>query len=1191
MKTSTTNFCRILLWFPLLIFNFAMHGQVNESQIRQKITELNSLITTAESQSIDATRERMSVRVAEVFLVHAAWDENNKSVNEAKFENINVIPYNAPTQYTATQLADLLPGHERSESLKLLNRAIDNLTKLIDGEITRKPTIKLDYSNMTISGSRILQDNKPVFAAEWVFRPNTSGSVDLTEFFGDFGGTHLRPTNFLSQDASGELILTGGAINRLQNLSGNFGLGFLATGTNDIPQFFRDEHPDVVAAVTQHTGFDIDHPEIRNFYAKFLELVVPYMKEELNSEIGYLLTNEPHWNVYGNWWPITPTQYTRNKFTTWLQDQHDNINQLNNRWGTNFSSFSQAGNSWDGPIDAIPKSTPRFYDILKFNQIRVAEWYQFLNNSIKAHDSDAKTNIKLIPNHWSQNGRQHGLDFEKLTEMSGVIGNDANTADMELWRGATPDYWKDVYTIEWRNMAISYDFMSSVNPNVINYNSESGFTGWVRYRNLFQDPSYVRCAYWLAVMQGMDLVNTWAWGRDKNAAPIDRWGPGLVDQMPQVLNETHLTMFDLSANGEEVSLIQDMKRPIRIFYSETAAINDENYMEDNIQELYDDFYFEGYKIGFATANIINNQNNRDWDVIVVKDAERVTDAEFQSLQQYLNNGGTIIIDSNSLTQNQYGENRSETLNQSGGTLIVSGDDQLKTNALNKVQSQLVLDVTETNSQGSEFKGVMHRAIRTSDGENVITLVNLGIGNANINLSIPGYNGNITITNMLNGKSMDNGFSMKTEDVLLLKVDRGGNSTGVTVYKNCNYNGTNATFAEGTYSFSDFVAQFPSNQLSSIRVPSGYKATLYQNDLSGNILELISDDACLIDNDFNDETSSIKIELISNGVTVYSDCNYGGESATFSVGTYPISDFVTKFPNDELSSIRVQSGYKATLYEHGGPSGASLELINDNSCLIDNGFNDITSSIKIELAPNGSENNGRIQVNGKYTIKNKGNNQNVISPIWDNFNARMYNSVTVFSDHRWEFVHLGEDRHTIRNEETGRYLEVINGECSNDANVKTWTNADSDHQKWYIERKNDNIFLIPVHCTSRALDKNSGDDGDIHLWNRNNNNVDQQFELIPEDNRSKTGDLSQLNIFPNPANNKLNIDLSKSPQETLEYSILNLVGQTLIKGKFNDHRNDIETIDVSSLQNGIYLIKVVNYSSSYNILSDKFLILK
>jgi len=84
--------------------------------------------------------------------------------------------------------------------------------------------------------------------------------------------------------------------------------------------------------------------------------------------------------------------------------------------------------------------------------------------------------------------------------------------------------------------------------------------------------------------------------------------------------------------------------------------------------------------------------------------------------------------------------------------------------------------------------------------------------------------------------------------------------GVTIYQHCNYGGTSATIGIGAYQLGGNL--FPNDILSALTIPSGYKVTLYEEyNFSGNSLVLTSDDACLIDNGYNDEASSIIVEAI------------------------------------------------------------------------------------------------------------------------------------------------------------------------------------------------------------------------------------------------------------------------------------------------------------------------------------------
>ncbi|MFJ3505303.1 peptidase inhibitor family I36 protein [Streptomyces sp. NPDC090135] len=60
------------------------------------------------------------------------------------------------------------------------------------------------------------------------------------------------------------------------------------------------------------------------------------------------------------------------------------------------------------------------------------------------------------------------------------------------------------------------------------------------------------------------------------------------------------------------------------------------------------------------------------------------------------------------------------------------------------------------------------------------------------------------------------------------------------------------------------------------------------------------------------------------VTVYSDANYKGSSATLGAGRHKLDEAM----NDCISSIRVPAGWKVTLFENRDFTGAKLTLDED-----------------------------------------------------------------------------------------------------------------------------------------------------------------------------------------------------------------------------------------------------------------------
>jgi hypothetical protein len=77
---------------------------------------------------------------------------------------------------------------------------------------------------------------------------------------------------------------------------------------------------------------------------------------------------------------------------------------------------------------------------------------------------------------------------------------------------------------------------------------------------------------------------------------------------------------------------------------------------------------------------------------------------------------------------------------------------------------------------------------------------------------------------------------------------------------------------------------------------------------------------------------------------YEHCDYQGGVSELGVGDYNIN--AMGIANDIISSVRVPSGLKVILYEHGDFQGKTVELTSDAPCLVNQGFNDVVSGIKV-----------------------------------------------------------------------------------------------------------------------------------------------------------------------------------------------------------------------------------------------------
>ena len=284
------------------------------------------------------------------------------------------------------------------------------------------------------------------------------------------------------------------------------------------------------------------------------------------------------------------------KFRTWLAERHGTVATLNRLWKTDFSSFEDV--TLTTPIDTKLRGAPIWYDWCRFNMHRVSDWFSFLRNETKTHDPAAKVHIKLIPEHFTQGARSHGLDFETLVRLQEIIGCDATTTNAPTWLENVDD-WIDRYACNWRNLSIGYDFFRSISPKKLLYDSEFHGLSSVHWRDRDLTPDYVRCIYWLAHLHGMGMNETWYWSRNADGSPknqciSDFFGSNLTQ--PRVMNAFGRTMKELNAFAPEMVALATRPKRVRLFYSEASAIQQAAYM-DHVHETYKAFYHQGFPPG------------------------------------------------------------------------------------------------------------------------------------------------------------------------------------------------------------------------------------------------------------------------------------------------------------------------------------------------------------------------------------------------------------------------------------------------------------------------------------------------------------------------------------------------------------------------------------------------------------------
>lgn len=764
-----------------------------EATARSKINVLQTMMDEAKSKGIDVTREEAVVWFSNEFLKFANWDEANPEAIEAAF---GYERHFAPNK---KQLAAELPDFERKKVIDILDTGIEELGKELRGEIKRRPVVKVDWQNTKAADDMFISNGKPIFLYDY-FSKSVGQPLGQPDIYNDYlgalyhGGENLYPVDH-DRAINSFLIKEDGTFDEalLKELTDipDDNIGYLVAWLMGIPEWVEAKEPEIRKGRSLFQGFDLDNPLAREVWSKILRKAAEVTKDKKVIELGFVLANEPHWYSESGHWTGNYEEmqgissYTLAEFQKWLNDKYEgNLAQLNTNWATEFASFDEV--EIEIPIDAELRGKPIWFDWNRYNMHRATSWFTFMQNELHAVNPDADTHIKIFPRTFYEDSRSHGIDLEALTELTTMIGHDAKALGSPSIRPHISSDWWEKYTYKWDGMSMIHDFTESVSPNKINVNSESHFLSSGQWKVMDPRESYVRNVYWLATLQGMDANMGWFWMRDPDGSPEDRlegelnfFDPGLAgafagsnNMQPHVSNEVTQVMFDLNTYSEEIMALRKQRRPIRLFYSETSAINVSDYMTTQ-GKLYKSMFFEGFPLGYATQNIITKQDNSAWDTLVVYKTPNVTDSEFDALQKYLDAGGSVVIDKQSLRFNEYGQRRENTLKAYKGRLTVLDEnadmEKLRQAALAEIKPDSVPDIEFKIDSPLKHKTTITRVAKTGDNKYLVNLLSVGHEAVQIDLSHKSGN-KLKVTDLMTSNSMDSAFELGSEEVLLLEVE-------------------------------------------------------------------------------------------------------------------------------------------------------------------------------------------------------------------------------------------------------------------------------------------------------------------------------------------------------------------------------------------------------------------------------------
>ncbi|UYZ63104.1 RICIN domain-containing protein [Hymenobacter weizhouensis] len=315
-------------------------------------------------------------------------------------------------------------------------------------------------------------------------------------------------------------------------------------------------------------------------------------------------------------------------------------------------------------------------------------------------------------------------------------------------------------------------------------------------------------------------------------------------------------------------------------------------------------------------------------------------------------------------------------------------------------------------------------------------------------------------------------------------------------------------------------------------------------------------------------------------TFFKNCNYDGTAVALPVGDYTISQLQSRgILNDDLSSVRVSSGYEVQLFENDGFAGASLTLTADNSCLVNNAlgsgnWNDKVTSLKVRAA-------GPVTLSGTYTLQNR--NSGLFMQVTGSSTANGASILQQASSNcacqQWKFTHLGNNVYQITAVHSGKALDVSEVSTADGAITHQWEYVGGANQQFTAQDLGGGFYKLIAKHSGKAVEVASSSTATgavVRQWT-DNNSATQQWKLTPVGGAASTpgvasatltADLS-VKLFPNPTADRLTL-ASGADLRGGQLSIVSLEGKEVWRGTHDGG----ETLDVAALKPGLYTLVVL-----------------
>jgi len=403
------------------------------------------------------------------------------------------------------------------------------------------------------------------------------------------------------------------------------------------PQWALEKWPVLQDCHGHFCHYCIHAPQARQVLEKYLRIVIPYIADHpaLHS---LCLSNEPAGRAVKN------CHFLPDLWHQWLQEKHGTIDQLNQRWGSEYASFEEV------PIpEPVFRGKPIVYDFIHFHQQVEAGFHKWMADIIREMAPDVPLHAKLMMGNQFNKGLDGpwSISPQLFAQFCDYNGNDCS----KYWGGSD---WAN----EWLTENMAYDFQRSIAHKPI-CNTENHLIP--DYYPGFVPPEHIANVLWQGAIHGQSSTAIWKWGF--SCIPGEEYY-GLIMNRPACTQAAAYTALDLMRLAPQVAAFQRMRPPVVLMWSLASMVGGSQHIW-TLRQMYEGLNFCGVPLGFATERQLEQYAQTGQlpvaldsaKVVIIPWVTHVSDRVLSGLQRFIDGGGKVVMVGQCFGQDEYGQPR------------------------------------------------------------------------------------------------------------------------------------------------------------------------------------------------------------------------------------------------------------------------------------------------------------------------------------------------------------------------------------------------------------------------------------------------------------------------------------------------------------------------------------------------------